>query len=83
MANTEATAVTRISDSASEPRAAAKPRSPQNATMCTKGTAMATQQQKPAADKQRHERLRRDRQQRKVLGGTLARAARTTGAGRT
>ena len=50
MAKVEATAVSRISEIASEPRAAAKPRSPQKATMCTNGTAMAVQQQKPAAD---------------------------------
>src|SRR5258707_11197504 len=51
MAKVEATADSRISDIASEPRAAAKPRSPQKATMCTNGTAMAVQQQKPAAER--------------------------------
>src|SRR5258707_14875309 len=51
MAKVEATADSRISDIASEPRAAAKPRSPQKATICTNGTAMAGQQQKPAAER--------------------------------
>ena len=50
MAKVAATAVSRISAIASEPRAAEKPRSPQKATMCTKGTAMAVQQQKLAAE---------------------------------
>src|SRR6185503_11523260 len=49
MAKVAATAVSRISEIASEPRAGDRPRSPQNATMCTNGTAIAAQQQKPAA----------------------------------
>src|SRR5437868_14259595 len=50
IAKVDATAVSRISEIASEPRAGDRPRSPQNATMCTNGTAMAAQQQKPASD---------------------------------
>src|SRR3990167_6113866 len=50
MAKVAAPAVSRISEIASEPRAGEKPRSPQKATMCTNGTAMAVQQQKPAAE---------------------------------
>src|SRR5512146_237732 len=50
MAKVAATAVSRISEIASEPRAGDRPRSPQNATMCTNGTAIAAQQQKPAAE---------------------------------
>src|SRR5262249_16224738 len=50
MAKVAATAVGRISEIAAEPRAGERPRSPQNATMCTNGTAIAAQQQKPAAE---------------------------------
>ena len=49
MAKVAATAVSRISEIASEPRAGEYPRSPQKATMCTNGTAIAAQQQKAAA----------------------------------
>ena len=78
----QATAVSRISAIASEPRPDEKPRSPQNATMCTNGTAMAVQQQKPAADSSTMSDGRRHRQDRQIFR-RARRLARAIGDGRT
>ena len=83
MAKVEATAVSKISEIASEPRAAAKPRSPQKATMCTNGTAMAVQQQKPAADSSTMSDERRHGQDRQVLCSCACRRGAAIGEGRT
>ena len=83
MAKVAATAVSRISEIASEPRAGEKPRSPQKATMCTNGTAMAAQQQKPASDSSTM--IERDGMGRVDRSSTLRAAVllRATGEGRT
>ena len=83
MAKVAATAVSRISETASEPRAGEKPRSPQNATMCTNGIAMAAQQQKPAADSSTMSDERRHRQADRSSAGARRLGARSTGEGRT
>ena len=75
MAKVAATAVSRISEIASVPRAGDRPRSPQNATMCTNGTAIAAQQQKPAADSSTM-MTRRHRQDGQVFRRPRALAAR-------